>query len=92
MRPSEDDLDVVVDLSTTLSAEELARVFSRAGWQTRRCTWVDWEVTCEGAELVIEATAPPVVHGHVARGADFRTLLAPLTAAGLAWDVEVRGR
>lgn len=89
-------LDVFVSVETTLSPEALAGLFGARGWRVRRCTLVDWEAICPGAELVIEAadssTQPGssrLVHGVVDGdvGAVMR-ILAPLTEAALDWHGE----
>ena len=87
-------LDVFVSVETTLSPEALAALFGAHGWRVRRCTWVDWEAICPGAELVIEAADSSTHPGRLVHGvvdgdvSAVMRILAPLTAAGLDWHGE----
>ncbi len=79
-------------LDTTLSREQIARLYEAIGWRVRKCSWVDYEVVSEWADLVIEAEAPILMHGPVAnlrsRGEE---LVAPLRNAGVAFTAECYG-
>jgi hypothetical protein len=76
-------------IDTTLSRKEIADLYSAIGWRVRKCSWADYEVTCDWAELVIEAESPILMHGSVA---DLRNraeeLLAPLKAANVVYSAE----
>lgn len=75
-----------------MSREQVARLYGVLGWKVRKCSWVDYEVISDWAELVIEAEAPILMHGPVA---DLSTraeeLVAPLRAAGITFTAECYG-
>ena len=76
-------------LHTSMSKSQVAQLYGALGWQVRNCTWVDYEIECEWAELIIEADSPILMHGNVA---DLLTraeeLVAPLRAANIAFTAE----
>ena len=79
-------------LHTALSREQVARLYGALGWQVRKCSWVDYEVFSDWAELVIEAESPILMHGPVADLPDrAEELVAPLRAAGVAFTAECYG-
>jgi hypothetical protein len=53
-------------LHTSLSKKQVARLYGALGWHVRKCSWVDYEVVSDWAELVIEAESPMLMHGSVA--------------------------
>jgi hypothetical protein len=79
-------------LQTSLSREQVARLYGAMGWQVRKCSWVDYEVISDWAELVIEAEGPILMHGPVA---DLPTraeeIVAPLRVAGVSFTAECYG-
>jgi hypothetical protein len=90
VKPSRSDLEIDGEVLSAHGGETVVRAFETAGWRVRKCTWVDWEVRSDGAELVIEATEPPVFYGRIQRSASARETLAPLGAARVRWRAEVR--
>jgi hypothetical protein len=79
-------------LDTSLSREQVAGLYSVIGWQVRKCSWTDYEVISDWAELVIEAEDPILMHGPVADlQARAEELVAPLRAAGLSFTAECYG-
>ena len=80
------------ELTTSLSRSEVADLYERKGWDVRKCTWVDFEIRCPWAELVIEAEQPILMHGPVANVlAHAEDILAPLRSAGIAFSAECNG-
>jgi len=78
-------------IDTTLT-REVAALFGGLGWRVRKCSWVDYEVISDWAELVIESEAPILMHGLVADlPARAEELVAPLRAAGLSFSAECYG-
>lgn len=76
-------------LDTTLSKRHIARLYGALGWQVRKCTWVDYEVTSDWAELVIESERPILMHGSVADLlARAEELVAPLRVAKVSFSAE----
>jgi hypothetical protein len=53
-------------IDTTLTRSELAAFFAAEGWSVRMCSWTDYELTCEVAELILEGENPMLLHGLVA--------------------------
>jgi hypothetical protein len=79
-------------LDTLLSPEQIAGLYGALGWRIRKCSWVDYEVISDWAELVIEDTAPVLMHGPVADlPARVEELVAPLRAAGVSFTAECYG-
>jgi hypothetical protein len=79
-------------LQTPLSREQVAGLFGALGWQVRKCSWVDYEVISDWAELVIEAEGPILMHGPVADlPARAEEVVAPLRAAGVSFTAECYG-
>jgi hypothetical protein len=79
-------------LTTALTREQVAGLYGALGWQVRKCSWVDYEVFSDWAELVIEAESPILMHGMVAAlPARAEELVAPLRAAGVAFTSECYG-
>ena len=51
------------ELDTTWPKERVAGLFAPFGWEVRKCSWTDYEVYCDFAELVIEGENPILIHG-----------------------------
>lgn len=79
-------------LQTSFSREQVAGLYGALGWKVRKCTWVDYEIISDWAELIIEADAPILMHGPVADlPARAEELVAPLRAAGISFTAECYG-
>jgi hypothetical protein len=79
-------------LDTTLSKEQVANLYGAVGWRVRKCSYVDYEVACDWAELIIESESPILMHGLVAElPARAEDVLAPLRAAQVAFAAECYG-
>lgn len=79
-------------LQTTWSRERIAALYGKLGWRVRKCSWDDYEVISDWAELVIEARNPILMHGPVADlPARVEELVAPLRAAGISFTAECYG-
>jgi hypothetical protein len=79
-------------LDTTLSPERVAAPYGALGWRIRKCSWVDYEVSSDRAEPVIESEAPILVYGSVAElPARAEEVVAPLRAAGVVFTAECCG-
>jgi hypothetical protein len=79
-------------LHTSLSREQVAGLYGALGWRVRKCSWVDYKVVSDWAELVIEAEGPILMHGPVAGlPARAEELVAPLRAAGVSFTAECYG-
>lgn len=69
--------NVYCSLSTRRSKDWIASRFRKAGWSIRHCTWTDYEVTSDYAELVIEGDRTILMSGAVA---DFDTHIPSVVA------------
>ncbi|HKB03394.1 MAG TPA: hypothetical protein VKD90_14320 [Gemmataceae bacterium] len=79
-------------LHTSLSREQVARLYGAIGWEVRKCGWHEYEVISDWAELVIEAEGPILMHGPVADlPARAEELVAPLRAGGVSFAAECYG-
>jgi hypothetical protein len=79
-------------LKTSLSPEDVARLYGGLGWQARKCSCTDYEVIGPWCELVIESRVPLLMHGTVADILDHvGELIAPLRAAHVPFTAECYG-
>jgi hypothetical protein len=79
-------------LDTTMSREEVARLYEALGWRVRKCSWTDYEVFGPWCELIIAAESPILMHGAVTEIlAHAEELVAPLRAAGVSFTAECYG-
>ena len=79
-------------LHTALSKAQIAELYGVLGWRVRKSSWEDYQVECDWAELLIEASSPILMHGFVfdiANRAD--ALVAPLRAAPVVFTAECYG-
>lgn len=75
-------------LRTKMSAQDVAELYSKAGWSIRKCGWTEFEVTIANAELVIGAS-PVIIHGTVANVVDNLAIITrPLTDNGVEFSSE----
>ena len=74
---------------TDLQPEAVARLFAPPAWSVRKCSWTDFEVVSEFAEVVIESSNPVLVHGLVADvTVNGLRVVEPLVRAGLSGSIE----
>jgi hypothetical protein len=79
-------------LDTHLTPAEVAGLYAALGWRVRKCSWVDYEVISDWAELVIDDTSPILMHGPVADlPARAEEVVAPLRAAEVSFTAECYG-
>lgn len=79
-------------LHTVLSREDVAGIYSALGWQIRKCSWTDYEISNNWAELLIAGESPILMHGTVANlPARAEELVAPLRSASLSFTAECYG-
>jgi hypothetical protein len=79
-------------LHTALSREEVANLYGALGWRVRKCSWTDFEIISDSAELVIESESPILMHGPVADLiARAEELVTPLRMAGITFTAECYG-
>jgi hypothetical protein len=79
-------------LHTSLSREQVAKLYGALGWKVRQCSSADYEVMSDWAAMVIEAEAPILMHGPVVDlPARAEELVAPLRAAGVSFTAECYG-
>jgi hypothetical protein len=79
-------------LDTLLTPGQVAGLYEAVGWRVRKCSWVDYEIRSEWAELVIADSSPVLMHGAVADlSARAEELVAPLRTAGVSFTAECYG-
>jgi hypothetical protein len=85
-----EEYDFYATLHLTRSRRQVARLFLPPTWRVRKCSWTDYEITSDFAELTLEAESPALLHGWVI---DFEVnaeqVLATLRAGGVAYTAEV---
>ena len=81
------------ELDTTGPPDRVANLYGYRGWQVRKSSWTEFEVTCEFAELVIhQSSSHPdrmLIHGAVADViANLPAITNPLADAGVRYTLE----
>jgi len=84
-----DEPNLFGSLETPLTWEWVAKLFAPFGWVVRKCSWTDYEVYCDFAELVIESENPILIHGPVTDlFANLPRIIKPLSHAGVSYSLE----
>ena len=84
-----DQTNFYSSVQTGMQPEEIARLFAPPVWRVRKCSWTDFDAVSDFAEVVIESTAPVLVHGPVADvTVNAPRVVEPLVAAGLSGSFE----
>ncbi len=66
----------------------IAQLFLRSGWRMRKSGWVEYEITSDDAELIVEAARPVLIHGPSTR-AGYDAMLAILRPTQLRYQMEL---
>ncbi len=91
-RPMDDHLpfDLYITLETQLSRARVNALFTKQGWDSRMCSWTEYEIQIDYAELVIASESPMLVSGGVDRDpASIDKIIAILDAAEITYEFEV---
>lgn len=76
-------------LFTRRSKAWVASRFKKAGWAVRMCTWTDYEVASEYAELVIEGEGEMLVQGAMIDfGDNIASVLTVLEENSVLYSIE----
>jgi hypothetical protein len=76
-------------ISSLASKDGIANLFAVSGWNVRRCSWVDYELTSSFAELILEGEGQLLLHGTVSKlSANVKAIASVLRDAGLAFSLE----
>jgi hypothetical protein len=76
-------------ISSATSKDDLAKLFSFAGWEVRRCSWKDYELTSAFAELILEGEDEVLLHGSVSDVLEnVSSIASVLRAGGHAFSLE----
>jgi hypothetical protein len=91
--PLPDTSNLFGSLDTGFAPARVAQLFAFRGWEMRKCSWTDYEVTCEVAELVIKASSGKpncvLIHGAAADVvANLPQIVEPLARAGIPYSFE----
>jgi len=79
-------------LQAPISKQRIAELYRPLAMEVRKCGWNEFEISCNWAELVLEADSPVLMHGIVADVAEnAEKLLAPLKYAAIAYKAECYG-
>lgn len=91
-RPIDERLphDIYITLNTQLSQSRLNSLFTNNGWDSRMCSWNEYEITSDYAELIIASESPVLISGGISRNPDsIDKIIAILDDAGIAYDFDV---
>jgi len=76
-------------LHTGLSQEQIAELYRPLGWRVRKCSWDEYEILCEWAELIISDAGCVLMHGQLSDApANADHVLRPLRDAGVGYEAE----
>jgi hypothetical protein len=79
-------------LQTSKSPHQVANLFAPDGWSVRKCSWADYQVTCDCAEFVLEHGSPMLLHGVLDDSVlRIEAVLSPLRAGDVAFEAEFYG-
>lgn len=82
--------DIYMTLDTESSCSKINSLFMKAGWSSRKCSWTDYAITSDFAELVIESSVPLLINGGLDRAPEsVDKILSILDAAGVSYSFEV---
>lgn len=84
----DDWLHVFSSLDTKLTREEIAALYGARGWSVRKSSQLDYEVSCDWCELVIEAESPVLMHGVLADLTRAEEMVGPLRRGGISFVAE----
>lgn len=80
---------IYMTLATSLSCAQVVKLFVAKGWSWRMCSWTEYEIESDYAELIIVPELPILVSGGIARGAESITkIMQILTDAGIEAEYE----
>lgn len=69
--------------------QQIAELYREAGWRVRKCSWTDYEIESDWAELILEGESPVLLHGSVSDlPSRAEELLAPLRINGVAFATD----
>ena len=76
-------------LQTSKSPEHVAHLFEAEGWSVRKCSWTDYQLSSDWAELYLESGSPMLLHGPLDDPLlRIEAVLSPLRAGGVAFKAE----
>jgi hypothetical protein len=70
------------------SKEEIAKKFGAHGWWVTKASWVDWEITNDFSDLIIEGDDEILIHGLVSPE-HFRKLIEKMKEMELSFSLEL---
>ena len=59
--------DIYITLDTQCSRSGINALFTKCGWASRMCSWTEYEITSDFAELVIASESPLLMSGGIDR-------------------------
>ena len=71
-----------------LSKEEIAKSFGKVGWNVRKADWINWEITNDFSELIIEGDKEILIHGPVSVDS-FEIFVAKMKEIKLKFSLEL---
>lgn len=89
-RPELPDPNLYGSLETPLNAAAVANLFGDAGWDVRKCSWTDYDLVTDWAELIIEPSEGALLlHGSVLEAqADGHRVAKVLRQARITFSLE----
>ena len=82
--------DIYMSLHTDMKLARIASLFAARGWESRMCSWTEYELTIDGSELVLVPASTTLLSGGISR--DHRALahiFTILDSAGIKYSYEI---
>lgn len=81
---------VCILLTTELSPFQVAEKFRNIGWRLRKCSWDEYEIRSEYAELIIHSARPILMSGEILESRNgAESILSSLRESGIGCDAEL---
>lgn len=82
--------DIYMSLHTDMKLSRIASLFASRGWDSRMCSWTEYELTTDGSELVLMPAQTTLLSGGIS--SDHRAverIFAILDSAGIEYSYEI---
>jgi hypothetical protein len=63
--PEDLSFDLYIAFEQQAKLSKIVSLFRRAGWETRDCSWTEYEIQGDGVDLTLIPSSPPLLSGGV---------------------------